>query len=168
PVGAEPQDELPAVWVRLGNGDGTFGPAAGMGAGAYTGAVAVGDVNHDGRADIAVAETNDRSHAVSVLLGKGDGTFGNQHGYPTGMNPASVVIADFNGDGLGDVATANYGFDPDADSNTATVLLSNGDGTFRSTPELFVGVNPVKLIAADLNTDGVPDLAMANDNVPGT
>src|SRR5436190_7488041 len=81
PVGAEPQDELPAVWVRLGNGDGTFGPAAGMGAGAYTGAVAVGDVNHDGRADIAVAETNDRSHAVSVLLGKGDGTFGNQHGY---------------------------------------------------------------------------------------
>ena len=123
PVGAEPQAELPAVTVRLSNGDGTFEAATGFGGGGYTGAVAVGDVNRDGRPDIAVAETYERSNAVSVLLGNGDGTFGSQRRYQTGMNPASVAIADLDGDGSGDVVTANYGFDPDADSNTATVRV---------------------------------------------
>jgi VCBS repeat protein/FG-GAP repeat protein len=162
------QDELPAAYVRLGNGDGTFGEEHGFGVGANTGDVAVGDVNRDGRTDIAVTETQDFAHHVTVLLGNGDGTFGAQRGYPTGWDPFAVAVADLNGDGFGDVVTANYGFDPQRDSNSLTVQLGSGDGTFHTTPDLYVGVNPRSLTVADFNGDGVPDLATADEDVPGT
>src|SRR2546426_1197574 len=61
------------VSVLLGNGDGTFLAAPTFAAGNYPSSVAVGDVNGDGRLDLAVANT--RSNDVSVLLGNGDGTF---------------------------------------------------------------------------------------------
>src|SRR5204862_7891726 len=84
PTNGEPSEELPAVRVRLGNGDGTFGPPTGFGMGYYTGAAAIADFNADGRPDIAVAHSFDRETRVSVLLGNGDGTFGTQRVYDTG------------------------------------------------------------------------------------
>ena len=84
--------------------------------------MAIGDLNGDGRPDLAAA--NYAANTVSVLLGNGDGTFGAKTDFATGTSPRSVAIGDLNGDGKPDLAVANSG------SNTVSVLLGNGDGTF--------------------------------------
>ena len=76
----------------------------------------------------------------------------------SGANPAAVATADFNGDSRVDLAIANAG------SNTITILLGNGDGTFTTTPSSPVGNSPVAIAVADLNADGRLDLAVANTN----
>jgi len=107
---------IPVVSVLLGNGDGTFGPSGcnrlgGTCATSYDGgqdpiSVAIGDLDVDGKPDIAVASSG--SDAVSVLPGNGDGTFGPRTGYPVGSFPASVAIADVDRDGRPDIVVANY------------------------------------------------------------
>ena len=60
-------------------------------------AVAIGDLNRDGKPDLVVADYN--GNTVSVLLGNGDGTFGSPTTYAAGDYPYSVGLADLNGDG---------------------------------------------------------------------
>jgi len=68
-----------------------------------------------------------------------------------------VAVGDFNRDGIKDLAVANFG------SNTVSVLLGNGDGTFRLPPtNLAVGNNPFSVAVGDFNGDGRQDLAVAN------
>jgi len=83
--------------------------------------VAIGDLNVDGKPDLAL--TNSQSSTVSVLLGSGNGTFGPKTDFGTGLDPNSVVIGDLNGDGKPDMAVANRL------SNTASVLFNTGPGT---------------------------------------
>ena len=90
-------------------------------------AVVVGDLNGDGRPDLATA--NCAAATVSVLLGHGDGTFGAKADFGTGTNPVSVAIGDLNGDGKPDLAVAN------SEPNTVLVLLNTG-----TVP--WVGVDP--------------------------
>jgi len=66
---------------------------------------ASGDLNHDGWLDLVVANSTDNT--VSVLLGKGDGTFQNHVDYPTGKGPSSVAIANLNGDGNPDLVVTD-------------------------------------------------------------
>lgn len=164
----EPDNEegMQAVSVRLGNGDGTFGAATGFGTGHNAYSVAIADLDGDARPDLAVANfgsSQDDQGSVSVLRGNGDGTFGLQRYFAAGINPMSLVIADLDEDGRPDIATTNYGADPDYESNTVSVLLGNGDGTFHATPEFPVGQNPRSLASADLDGDGLPDLVTADD-----
>jgi len=84
--------------------------------------VAIVDVSGDGKPDLVTV--NGGSSSASVLLGKGDGSFGASVGYATGSTPQSVAIGDVSGDGKPDLAVANGG------SNTVSVLLGNGDGSF--------------------------------------
>jgi hypothetical protein len=79
--------------------------AVNYGAGATSKSVAVGDLNGDGKPDLAVANYN--SNTVSVLLGNGNGTFAAAVNYGTGSFPLSVAIGDLNGDGRLDLAVAN-------------------------------------------------------------
>jgi hypothetical protein len=94
-------EEDDTVTVLLGNGDGTFTPAPGspvtVGSGPYP--IAVGDLNSDGKLDLAVANQNDST--LSILLGNGDGTFTPAAGSPVALSapPVSVAIADFNSSG---------------------------------------------------------------------
>src|SRR5438034_5569669 len=74
--------------------------------------------------------------------------------YAAGTNPASVAVGDFNRDGVPDVAAANYG------SNTVSVLLGNGDGTFQPARTLAADANPEFVAVGDFNRYGVPDLAV--------
>src|SRR5689334_20585741 len=76
--------------------------------------------------------------------------------FPVGTNPHAVVTADFNHDGRLDLATAN------SDSDSVSVLLGNGGGTFQPARTSATGPNPVSLAAGDFNADGKLDLATAN------
>ena len=117
-------------------------------------AVAVADVNTDGKLDLAVV--NPGSTTVSVLLGNGNGTFAAKQDFTTGTNPRSVAVADVNGDGKPDVAVANF------NSNTVNVLLGNGNGTFAAKQDFTAGSGADFLVAADFNGDGKVDLAVVN------
>jgi len=127
--------------------------------------VAIGDLNADGRPDLAVANYDFGASTVSVLLGNGDGTFGSKTDFATGDNPVSVAIGDLNGDGRPDLAVANSGFPA---TNTVSVLLGNGDGTFGSNTDFGTGSEPSSVAIGDLNGDGRPDLAVANEQPPST
>ena len=92
--------------------------------------VSIGDINGDGKPDLATANFN--SNTASILLnttatGAATPTFAPQATFPTGNNPNSVSIGDFNGDGKPDLATANYS------SSTASILL-NTTATLAATP----------------------------------
>jgi hypothetical protein len=149
-----------SVSVLLGNGDGTFTQAPGspITVGKDPISVAVGDFNGDGIPDLAV--TNFGGSSVSVLLGNGDGTFTQATGSPiaVGSGPFSVGVGDFNGDGKQDLAVAAQF------SNSVSVLLGNGDGTFTqaSGPPITVGSTPISVAVGDFTGDGRQDLAVAN------
>lgn len=119
-----------------------------------------GDFNGDGIADLAVATGN---NSVSMLLGKGDGTFPTHVEYPVPGHPIGIVAGDFNGDGKLDVATV------DEFQSEITILLGNGDGTFQAHQEYATGNHPVSISAADVNGDGHLDIITAdlNDNKVG-
>jgi hypothetical protein len=154
------------VSVLLGDGEGNFGPKSDFGTGDGPVSVAIGDLNGDGKLDLAVA--NDLSNTVSVLLGKGDGTFGAKTDYSSaGEYPLSVAIGDLNGDGKPDLAVANYGT-PAPYSKSVSVLLGNGDGRFGVTTSYGAGTyangDLYCVSIGDFNGDGKPDLVVANTN----
>lgn len=146
------------VTILLANGNGTFTEPTGspIPVGTNPSSIASGDFNGDGIADLAV--TNQAGNTLTILLGNGDGTFKQAAGSPltTGSSPASVVAADFNGDGFLDLAVAN------SSDNTVSVFLGNGNGTFAAKTDFPTGASPVALAAADFNVDGRIDLAAAD------
>ena len=147
------------VSVLLGNGDGTFQTAVNYAAGANPRSVAVGDFNGDGKDDLAVANNSDAN--VTVLLGKGDGTFQAGVNYSADTGPQWVTVGDFNGDGKADLVVADYGPNNGSGGNLS-VLLGNGDGTFRPAVGYAPGYTPFSVVAGDFNADGKADLAVAN------
>jgi len=116
--------------------------------------VAVADLTGDGKLDLVTA--NAASATVSVITGKGDGTFLAGRAFAAGSAAHFLGRADFNADGKQDLAVVNYG------ANTVSILLGNGNGTFQAPQALAVGTNPFSLTVADLNGDGKPDLAVPN------
>jgi hypothetical protein len=91
-------DQASTASVLLGRGDGAFAPKANSPTGAYpyASSVALGDLNHDGKLDMVVANTPEFSEAagsLGVFLGKGDGTFADMVEYPTGGSPHSLALA---------------------------------------------------------------------------
>jgi hypothetical protein len=122
--------------------------------GTFPQSVAIGDLNGDGKPDLAVA--NYGNNSVSVRLGMGPGTFAAKVDYPTGTEPQSVAIGDLNGDGHPDLAVANRG------SHTVSVLLGTGNGSFAARMDYGTQFSPHSVAIGDLNGDGNPDLAVAN------
>jgi hypothetical protein len=107
------------------------------------------------------------SSSVSVLLGKGDGTFRQQVQYAAGAYPVAVGLADLNGDGKLDIVTENT--DWYSTTPTVSLLLGNGDGTFQPHMDYPTGPGPYKEIAfADLNGDGHLDVIVPDSNDGGS
>jgi hypothetical protein len=149
------------VSVLLGDGSGGFAGAAGspVAVGRNPAAVAVGDFNQDGIADLAVANTGDNT--VTILLGDGSGGFSTAAGSPVlvGSNPASIDVGDYNADNITDLAVVNNG------SNTVNILLGDGNGGFSNAAgsPVPVGKNPESSVTGDFNGDGIADLAVVNN-----
>ncbi len=159
------------IRVMLGNGDGTFTQGQLAPAGVCPLGIAVGDYNHDGIADLAV--TNYGTSNVSVLLGNGsggfgDGTFGPPTLYSCGASPHQIATADFNGDGILDLATANNG----SFAKSVSVLIGKGtggagNGQFNTNVDYSLSAQTLGIIARDWDMDGKADI-IATESTSGT
>ena len=113
----------------------------------------VADFNRDGRLDVAALELEDSRFTGTVLINLGVPT---PVGIPynVGLGSDEILTADFNHDGNLDLAVANAG------TNTVSILLGNGDGTFRPANDIVIGGHPKAIAAADFTRDGFADLAV--------
>ena len=146
-----------ALAIFLGNGNGTFTPAATSALTSGATCVAVADLNLDGKPDLAVALLGSGYGGITMLMGGGDGTFtALPTTLTTGASPGCPLTADFNGDGIPDMAVASgkYAWSP---GGTA-IYLGNGDGTFTSAQSYPAMTSA--LAVGDFNGDGIPDLVV--------
>lgn len=149
------------VTAFLGDGHGNFTAATTLDLGtAQISTIGIADFNGDGFPDVLVGISgfNVGTPTVTVLLGTGTGTFTASESAPTGGKFESVAIADFNGDGIPDVAVAN------TTANLITMFLGNGDGTLTSASGAPAQTNSQIIATGDFNGDGVPDLVGINDS----
>ena len=151
------------VGILIGNPDGTFQTAVTYSiTGANPRSIAAGDLNGDGKLDLAVVN---QSGDTGILMGNGNGTFGRSLNYFTSgdasifSSATAVAIGDLTGDGRADLVTGN------------SLLLQDSDGTFPNRG-LFTYLPPVintdfqtshpeDIAAGDLNADGNVDLAVS-------
>jgi hypothetical protein len=155
------------VTILLGNGKGGFNEANGspFPCGDAPFGVAIGDVNADGKPDLAVinspASTTDRTgkNGLTVLLGDGTGKFATMKGspYEGGKIPNRVAIGDVNGDGVNDIVTS------DNDSNKIYLFLMNRNASVSLSSSILVGNHPKGVAIADLNGDGKGDIVVCNN-----
>lgn len=148
--------------VLLGTGTGSFRSVTQFSTGGFSkpSGIAVADVNADGKPDLLTANLG--TNTAGVLLGTGTGSFGPVTTYSSGANsaPASIAVADVNGDGQLDLLTANQA------NSTAGVLLGTGTGSFGPATTFSTGTAsyPHGLVVADVNGDTKLDLLTANTN----
>jgi type II secretory pathway component GspD/PulD (secretin) len=149
------------VSIFLGKGDGTFQARTDYPTGAAPVYVATGDFNGDGILDLAVANNTDDT--VSILFGQtgsngtANGTFATRNDYEAGAGPTSIAVADYNLDGILDLAVT------DSTSNTLSLLFGLTGGVFNSNYEVATGTDPLSVVTADFTGDGRPDGAIANN-----
>ena len=142
------------VFLGMGNGKFRLGPLYEYGDTPTS--VAAADFNADNHLDIAVTNGGPMSHAVSIWLGIGDGTFLAPKDYRTGKRPLSVSFADFNNDHVLDMLVIN------GEMNTITVFLGNGDGTFQEGKDSGGDAGPNHGVAQDFDGDRIQDVAVVN------
>lgn len=154
-----------SVSVLMGNGDGTFYPAAKYVIGDTALSVVVGDFNLDGKPDIAVGHkqwwpTNDPG-LVSVLLGNGNGSFQNPVTYRSGGGDAVWLgVADLNSDNRPDLVDYYTGFDSVGQVIRGIgFLAANGDGTFLSPTTSRADLFMRAATLGNFDGDHLPDLA---------
>jgi len=133
--------------------------------------IVVADLNGDGKPDVVAAGEGAKYSygAIEVLLGNGDGSFQTAATYSSGgYSVSSVVVGDVNGDGKPDLVVSGCSFQkivacPINSSGTVSILLGNGDGTFKAAVVYNSGgLEASAVVVADVNGDGKPDLLVTN------
>jgi hypothetical protein len=157
------------VSIFLGRGDGSFGKARDFAVGTAPASIAAADLNGDGTTDIVttnggLAEGDSEAIAgsddLSVLLGRGDGSFRTHVDYPAGNVPSGIAVVDVNEDGSPDLLTV------DRHDSQLALLLGTGDGTFGrfhplNVPDLALAR---RLTTADLNGDLHVDVLIPDES----
>ncbi|MBA3913778.1 MAG: VCBS repeat-containing protein [Acidobacteriales bacterium] len=165
-VGSYDAEQNPRIAILLGDGGGQFAaPQYFPVAGDLVLNVVAGDFNQDGHLDLAVASGNSTlvTGALDVLLGNGDGTFVSGASYDTDNYFLATICADFDGDGILDVAARTY---IEQNSEQLFFFHGNGDGTFSRYPDTsLLGSSYVGLAVGDMNGDGLLDLVTATSYV---
>ena len=145
------------VVVYYGDGTGRFTGPNNFAAGVYPHDVAVGDFNHDGFPDLAVAAGIDGSGSgAAIMLNNKDGTFSAPILYPAEGSPSQIVTADFNRDGNLDLAVT------DNISGNVDILLGTGTGAFLAPATFPATATPSGIVVGDFNRDHKLDLAISN------
>ncbi|MBK1703632.1 hypothetical protein CKO40_03480 [Halochromatium glycolicum] len=159
------------VSVNLGNGDGTFQDAASYSTfGQTPRTLAVGDLNNDGRPDVAAGHRNDEF--VTVYTTQADGTlrfasFASTDRVPgavaDGEDIADLAIVDLDQDGRRDLVVTRFGLFGPSPIDDGALVLFQGQGTGGFEPARFyaVGTKVNRLAVADLDADGLLDLAIS-------
>ena len=147
---ASPND---AISVLLGLGDGSFATFNNHPVGYAPSDTAISDVNDDGNPDIVVIDQFIRM--VYIMIGNGDGTF--VHSYNLGASPRRVVLDDLNNDNQIDIIVANHD-----KSDTVSVLLGSGDGSFQTPVQYSVGEFPDSMVTSDVNNDQFLDVIVGH------
>lgn len=138
------------------------------------------DINGDGIQDLVLGGAETEAGVtgvvgVTVLLGNGGGTFtilpnSPVFDLPENDSVGSIVVADFNGDGIPDLAVIEV--DPTTTNNiyTAAIFLGNGDGTFSRGPSSVLPTDfySPTAVTSDFNGDRAPDLAVVGPNPTNT
>jgi hypothetical protein len=146
-----------------GVSNGTFAAPVSVATAASTRGILAYDFNGDGITDLAVSGNGVKLLYGNGSGGKGDGTFTLGPAYVASSTPNHLATADFNGDGIADLAVCNTG------ASSVNVYLGNGtggvpDGTFASGISVPAGSGPNAAAIADWDQDGRPDIAIASNN----
>lgn len=166
--GFPPWDTPGSVTVRLGVGDGAFGPASTYLVGypavnSTPSSLAVHDLNSDGTLDLAIAAGG--TSQMVMIPGNGDGTFAPSRQFHSQINtdPSTIAVADLNSDGAPDLVGLHLG--------TASIMVRLGSPIV--TPYLFAagqtfatGPHPVAIAIIDLNHDAKLDCVLAHGGIP--
>jgi hypothetical protein len=149
------------VSVFLGNGNGTFQTRIDTATGYYSNWLGSGDFNADGKIDFVTP--NYVAQSISILLGRGDGTFNrtDQANDPATMSPSFVITGDANGDGRIDILTTNLD-----SSNVSVFFATGGSGglnTFFNPTLLATSLFPRSIVMGDFNSDGKQDIVVYSD-----
>ncbi len=139
--------------ILFGRGDGTFAAASRDSVGINPRDPLAVDLNGDGILDLVVANGNSaiisEQFDISVLLGRGDGTFSAEIRIPVRLPPVSVQVGDLNRDGRPDLVAGG------------TILFGRGDGNFVEGPPVATGSS---VVLTDINKDGLSDLIVTSSN----
>jgi hypothetical protein len=156
-----PSYESGVVTLLLGDGRGGFRAQPPIAGGPAPFSLQVGDLNHDGRLDLAIDDysgqvTDTRGDALTFLLGDGKGGFRLGPRLATGAAPTDVAIGDVDGDGFADAVTADYG------GSSLTVSYGGPDGLAASrTVRVPIGRRAGRVLLVDLDGDGRADAITA-------
>ncbi len=142
------------ITVMFGNGDGTFVLGGALPLQYSPVSLAVGDFDDDGQPDLVAGTLQ----STSVLLNDGLGGFGAEIQNAADSPAYTVFAVDFDGDGIKDVAGADYNF------HGINLWLGNGDGTLRSAISYAADMRTAALAAADIDNDGRVDFVAASEN----
>ncbi len=144
-----------SVFLNLGNRQFSNGSVRISTGGIHPIDLAMGDLNADGRLDVAVPLAG--SNVVALFQNRVAGGFTKIAALATGSNPQGAAVGLLNNDAFGDVVTANY------DDNTLSVFRSDGAGGYTAATMSSGGVHPTDVALVDLNNDTHPDLIAVNE-----
>ncbi|HET8948835.1 MAG TPA: FG-GAP-like repeat-containing protein [Candidatus Polarisedimenticolia bacterium] len=150
------------VAILLGDPHDFFPVETRFAAGSFADAVAVGDFNADQHQDLAITDrVPNGTSSITILLGQGNGSFVPGTTLAGGEKLAAIVVGDFNGDGVQDLAAANSG------NSNLLVYLGQGNGAFGPFSRYNTDEGPVDLAVTDLDGDGIQDLVATARGING-
>jgi Bacterial Ig-like domain (group 3)/FG-GAP-like repeat len=150
-----------AVEFLAGSGDGNFQSVSTYTVGYSPVALAAGKISASGNDDLVIAnrcggDSSCTSSTATLLFGDGTGAFKAGSDVALDNSPASLALADLQGQGVLNLVFSY------SNKNAVAVMTGNGDGSFQAGVLYPVGNAPGALAIADYNGDGIPDVAVAN------